>query len=196
MSEDIHTQNVQLLQTKPVQYDRMMVVLHWLLALGLVYQLGLGLWMDDLPKEPVGYRAQWFNLHKSIGICLGLFILWRLGWRITHSVPAPVNPAPSWQHKTSTLTHWGMYVCMLLLPVTGFAGSNFSAYPVKFFGIELPKLFDPDPALKSLMSDSHEWFASVFMTLVLLHFLAALWHTWVKRDGLLRRMAWGRADSN
>jgi cytochrome b561 len=85
---------------------------------------------------------------------------------------------------------------MLLLPITGFAGSNFSAYPVKFFGIELPKLFDPDPALKSLMSDSHEWLASIFMTLVLLHFLAALWHGWVKRDGLLRRMAWSRADSN
>jgi cytochrome b561 len=196
MSEDIHIQNVPLSQAKPVQYDRMMVVLHWLLAMGLLYQLGLGLWMDDLPKEPVGERAQWFNLHKSIGICLGLFILWRLGWRITHSVPAPVNPAPSWQHKTSTLTHWSMYACMLLLPITGFAGSNFSAYPVKFFGIELPKLFEPDPALKSLMSESHEWLASIFMTLVLLHFLAALWHGWVKRDGLLRRMAWGRADSN
>jgi cytochrome b561 len=46
------------------------------------------------------------------------------------------------------------------------------------------------------MSASHEWLASIFMTLVLLHFLAALWHGWVKRDGLLRRMAWGRANSN
>jgi cytochrome b561 len=32
------------------------------------------------------------------------------------------------------------------------------------------------------------------MILVLLHFLAAVWHGWVKRDGLLRRMAWGRAN--
>ena len=109
MAEGLQTQNVQLLQAKPVQYDRMMVVLHWLLAMGLLYQLGLGLWMDDLPKEPVGERAQWFNLHKSIGLCLGMLILWRLGWRITHSVPAPVNPAPYWQQKTSALTHWSMY---------------------------------------------------------------------------------------
>lgn len=178
----------------PVQYDRMMVVLHWVLAIGLVYQLGLGLWMDELPKEPVGYRAQWFNLHKSTGLCLGVLILWRLGWRVTHSVPLAVNARGSWQHKASTFTHWGMYICMLGLPITGFAGSNFSPYPVKFFGIELPKLFEPDPAWKSVMSESHEWLASLFMILVLLHFLAAVWHGWVKRDGLLRRMAWGRAN--
>ena len=178
----------------PVQYDRMMVVLHWVLAIGLVYQLGLGLWMDELPKEPVGYRAQWFNLHKSIGLCLGMLILWRLGWRVTHSVPTAANPSGTWQHKASKVTHWGMYTCMLALPITGFAGSNFSAYPVKFFGVELPKLLDPDPAWKSVMSESHEWLASLFMILVLLHFLAAVWHGWVKRDGLLRRMAWGRAN--
>ena len=52
--------------TAPMQYDRMLVVLHWVLAIGLIAQLGLGIWMEELPKEPPGYRAQWFNIHKSI----------------------------------------------------------------------------------------------------------------------------------
>jgi cytochrome b561 len=194
MAQEAHPNMETPATPAPVQYDRMMVVLHWLLALGLIYQLGLGLWMDELPKEPVGYRAQWFNLHKSIGMCLGLLILWRLGWRVTHSVPVSANASGTWQHKLSLLTHRAMYACMFLMPLSGFLGSNFSQYPIKFFGWALPKWFAPDPDMKSLLSEVHELTATVFMALVALHFAAVLWHVWVKRDGLLRRMAWGRAN--
>ena len=180
--------------TAPLQYDRMMVVLHWVLAIGLIAQLGLGVWMEDLPKEPPGYRAQWFNLHKSIGLCLGFLILWRLGWRVTHSVPAPVNPIDSWQQKLSTWAHRLMYLCMFLMPVTGFMGSSFSPYPVKFFGWALPKWFAPDPDLKSFFAEAHETSADIFMCLLALHFAAVLWHMFVKRDGLIKRMTWGRAN--
>ncbi len=180
--------------TAPLQYDRMLVVLHWVLAIGLIYQLGLGLWMEDLPKEPPGYRAQWFNLHKSIGLCLGFLILWRLGWRVTHSVPAPVNPLDSWQQKLATWAHRLIYLSMLLVPITGFLGSSFSAYPVKFFGWVLPKWVEPDPDLKSFFSEAHELSAFIFMCLLLLHFAAVFWHMFVKRDGLIKRMAWGRAS--
>ena len=87
-----------------------------------------------------------------------------------------------------------MYACMFLMPLSGFLGSNFSPYPIKLFGWALPKWFAPDPEMKSLLSEVHELTATVFMALVALHFAAVLWHVWVKRDGLLRRMAWGRAN--
>jgi len=115
-------------EASPMQYDRMLVAFHWLLALGLLAQLGLGLWMEDLPKEPVGVRAQWFNLHKSIGLCLGLAVLWRLGWRVTHSVPAPVDPLGSWSQRLADAAHKAMYLCMLLMPISGFFG-------IEFFGL-------------------------------------------------------------
>ena len=182
--------------TSPVQYDRMLVALHWLLALGLIFQLGLGLWMEDLPKEPVGVRAQWFNFHKSIGLCLGLAVLWRLGWRVTHSVPAPVNPFGSWSQRLADAAHKAMYACMLLMPISGFLGSNFSPYPVKFFGWALPRLFEPNPDMKSLLSEVHEGVATLFMCLVALHVIAVVWHVWVKRDGLLQRMTWRRAHTD
>jgi len=182
--------------TLPLQYDRMMVILHWVLAVGLIAQLGLGFWMADLPKEPVGYRAQWFNIHKSIGLCLGLLILWRLGWRVTHSVPASLDHVEVWKQKLATWNHRLMYLCMLLMPITGFIGSSFSAYPVKFFGWPLPKLWAPDPELKSIFSEVHETSADIFMCLMALHFAAVLWHVLIKHDGLLKRMTWGRASTD
>jgi cytochrome b561 len=176
----------------PLQYDRMLVVLHWVLAIGLFYQLGLGLWMEDIPKDPPGIRAGWFNLHKSIGICLGFLILWRLGWRVTHSVPAPPIGNTDFQNKLSQWAHRALYVCMVVLPVSGFMGSSFSPYPVKFFGLPLPKLWEPSPEGKELFSEIHEVTAFVMMIIIILHISAAVWHQWVKRDGLLRRMGWSR----
>ena len=180
----------------PRRYDRVLVALHWLLALALIGQLVLGLWMVDLPKEPPGYRGGWFNVHKSIGLVIALFVVWRLGWRVTHPAPAAVATAGTWQHIVSKLNHVLMYVCMLAMPLTGFIGSNFSQYPIKFFGVVLPRLFEPQPDMKALLSEIHELFAIVFMGLVALHLAAVVWHVLVKRDGLLQRMAWGRAADN
>jgi cytochrome b561 len=50
---------MQVTDTK--RYDRMLVLLHWLLALALIGQLVLGLWMVDLPKEPPGYRGSMYT---------------------------------------------------------------------------------------------------------------------------------------
>ena len=176
----------------PLKYDRMLVLLHWVLAMGLFYQLGLGLWMEDIPKDPPGVRAEWFNLHKSIGICLGFLILWRLGWRVTHSVPAPPIGNTEFQNKLSQWVHRLLYVCMVILPLSGFMGSSFSAYPVKFFGLPLPKLWEPSPEGKELFSTIHEVTAFLMMIVIILHISAAVWHQWVKRDGLLSRMGWSR----
>ena len=175
------------------RYDKVLVALHWLLALALIGQLLLGLWMVDLPKEPPGYRGGWFNVHKSIGLVIAVFIVWRMGWRITHPAPAAVNAPGTWQHIVSKLNHGLMYVCMVAMPVSGFIGSNFSQYPIKFFGYPLPRLFEPQPDMKELLSEVHELFAFLFMALIALHLAAVVWHVLVKRDGLLQRMRWGRA---
>ena len=183
-------------ETDPQRYDRILVLLHWLLALALIGQLVLGLWMVDLPKEPPGYRGGWFNVHKSIGLVIAVFIVLRLGWRISHPVPAAVAASGTWQNTVSKLNHALMYVCMLAMPLTGFIGSNFSQYPIKFFGTPLPRLFEPQPDMKALFAEVHELFATVFMALIALHLAAVVWHVLVKRDGLLHRMSWGRAADN
>ena len=183
---------------KPDKYNRVMVVLHWTLALGLLAQFGFGLWMEEIPKDPPGVRAFWFNLHKSFGIVLGFLVLWRLGWRVTHSVPADLPNTPDWQSKLAKLNHGLMYVIMFAIPITGFLGSSFSPYPVKFFGTALPRLWEADPEQKAFFSELHEASAFALMGLLALHLLAVLWHVVVKKDGLLQRMTWHNpvADSS
>lgn len=169
------------------KYNRVAIVLHWLLALGLLAQLFLGFWMEGVPKDPPGIRAGWFNLHKSIGLVLALIIVLRVIWRLMHA--APELPAlPAWQ---KTLAHWShrlLYVCMVLMPMSGFLGSSFTPYPIKFFGMPLPRLWDASADLKELFGAGHTATGFVMAGLVGLHIAAAIWHA-VRRDGVTQRMS-------
>ena len=44
--------------------------LHWLIAALFIGQFAWGWLMQEIPKSPPGMRADAFNFHKSIGLCL------------------------------------------------------------------------------------------------------------------------------
>lgn len=169
------------------RYATVPMALHWLMAVALIAQLALGFWMIDLPKSPPGLRAGWFNLHKSIGILLGLAVLLRLAarWRW----PAPPHPASlaRWQHHAAGITHALLYVGMVMLPLSGLLGSGFTPYPVKFFGFALPRWTEPWPAAKDFCSGLHFAAAWLVVAALALHLAGAAWHL-LRGDGIGRRM--------
>lgn len=162
------------------------MLVHWVLAVGLVAQVLLGWWMLDLPKSPPGLRAGWFNLHKSIGLTILLVALARIMWRL-HRPVAPDGALPEWQRRASRVMHALLYACMLMLPLTGLSGSNFTKYPVLYFGIPLPGWHHDWPAAKQLLSAVHLSVVWILMALAALHVAAALWH-WLRRDAVCARM--------
>jgi cytochrome b561 len=168
------------------RYGRVAVGLHWLLAVAFLGQLALGWWMTGLPKSPPGLRAGWFNVHKSIGLSIAIVVLLRLAWRITHRIAVP-HFLPHWQRVAASVTHALLYALMLLIPLSGYLGSAFSGYPVRYFGLVLPAWAAAWPQGKSFMSGLHLACIWTFMALVLLHVVAALWH-WARRDGIAARM--------
>ena len=167
-------------------YTHAAVLMHWVLAAALFAQLVLGWWMLDLPKNPPGLRAGWFNLHKSIGLTLALLVLLRLGRRAAQP-PGPAPGLPAWQRHAARVNHALLYMCMLLMPLTGLLGSNFTRYPVLYFGLKLPGWNQDWPAAKQLMSSIHYAVACLLMLLIVIHVTAALWH-WMRRDTVCARM--------
>jgi cytochrome b561 len=169
-----------------MRYDAGAVLLHWMIALLVLAQLALGFWMVALPDEGGG-QVRWFNLHKSIGLSLAVLVLARLAWRAVH--PAPAYPAgfPLWQQRAARAAHGGLYFCLLALALTGYLGSSFSGYPVRYFGIVLPGWGWKWPAAKLLLSDVHLALTWLLGALILLHVAAAVGHL-LRRDGLFARM--------
>ena len=179
------------------RYDAVALALHWSIALLALVQLALGWWMIDIPKTPVGVRAAWFNLHKSIGLTIGLLMLARLGWRLVHATPGLPGWLPRWQARVARASHALLYGALIVQPLVGYLGSSFTSYPILYFGRTLPHWGWDSPALKALCSEVHLALAGFITALVALHIAAALRHL-VRRDGVFDRMwpkarlAWGR----
>jgi cytochrome b561 len=174
------------------RYTAVAVGLHWLVAAMVLGQFVLGWWMQEIPKQPPGPRVEAFNLHKSIGMLIFALMVARMGWRLGH--PAPALPEmPRWQARLAHATHLLLYAVLVALPLTGYLGSAFSGYPVKFFGIELPAWLAKNAQLKEWMSVAHLALGWTLAAAFALHIAGVVKHTFVDRDGLWRRMTWSRA---
>jgi cytochrome b561 len=175
----------------PARYTNTAILLHWLLVVALLAQIGFGWFLGDVPRGTPA-RTIYVNLHKSTGMIIGLIILLRLYWRATH--PAPPLPAsmPAWERVAAKWSHVLLYVCMIVMPLSGYIASNFSKYGVNFFNaLKLPPWGRDDSAIYDLFNTTHMVTSFVFVTLIALHILAALRHL-LKRDGVFGRM-WSTA---
>lgn len=175
----------------PARYHPFAIALHWVIALLVFAQIALGWWMQEIPKSPPGLRAGWFNLHKSIGLTIGMLMLLRLGWRLRHPPPPLPASMPRWQAGAARASHFLLYACLIVQPLWGYLGSSFTPYPIKVFGVTLPHWGWDSPALKDLFSALHLGTAYLLMTVLTLHVAAALKHLLVDRDQIFGRM-WPR----
>jgi cytochrome b561 len=177
------------------RYTRTAIVLHWVIAFAFIGQYALGWWMQEIPKQPAGARADVFNLHKSIGLTILALMLVRIAWRLTHTPPA-MPPMDRWQSTLARLVHIALYTLLIVHPLAGYLGSVWSGYPVKLYGMTLPAWGSKMPALKDLMSTAHLWTSWLLAGAVLVHLGGVLKHTLLDGDRLLARMGVGRAPKD
>jgi len=173
------------------RYTRTAIALHWIVAALLIGQFALGWLMQEIAKQPPGPRAAAFNFHKSLGLTLLALMVIRLAWRATHR-PPPLPGMPAWQAWLAHATHWLLYAMIIALPLTGYLGSEFSGYPVKYFGITLPTFLGKNPQAKELMSVAHLTLTWILAGAVALHLAGVVKHGLIDDDGLLARMGIGR----
>jgi len=170
------------------RYDNVAVALHWILAIGILCQIALGLYLGEVPRNTPA-RTVWVNFHKSAGITLAVLILFRLYWRLTHSPPPLPATMAAWERFAARASHALLYVCMVGMPVAGYTATNFSRFGIKYFGLfELPPWGYEDRQIYAFFQGIHKTLAVIFMALIAIHIAAALRHVALDRDGILRRM--------
>lgn len=182
------------LTTHPV-YGAAARSFHWLTVAAVFVMLPLGLVMT--------YRGNVLNIwdattdalysaHKLIGFLLLWLTAGRLIYRLLHGVPPDEPSLAWWQRAGSHLVHWLLYGLLLVVPLLGWIGvSLFPALTV--FGLfDLPALTTPDEKAAGTMLGIHGKLALTLGAVAGLHILAALYHGFVRRDGVLRRMWPGR----
>jgi cytochrome b561 len=174
------------------RYGGPAILLHWLLALAIVGNFGVGLYMADLPFSVL--RVKLFNWHKWAGVTILALSALRLLWRLAHKPPpfsARVLAAmPVWQRRGATISHLAMYLLFFAVPLLGWAYSSAAGLQIVWFGVlPLPDLVSVDKEFaKQVLKPLHRNFAYILGGLVVLHVAAAVKHQFIDRDGLMRRM--------
>ena len=169
------------------RHDRLIVALHWLIALSIVALLGIGWYMVGVPQRTPA-RGFYYNLHKSLGILAAVLIVALIARRLTHRSPPLPDSMPGWERKAAYLGHVVLYLFMVLSVIAGYLTSSFSRFGPKFFGIPLPHWGWDDVALREKFAAAHRVMALVFAVLIAVHVAAALKHLLVDRDGVFQRM--------
>jgi cytochrome b561 len=144
--------------------------------------------MVNMP-ESARFRSLLFTLHKSVGMTIIVLVTIRIAWRARHPAPRLEVGLARWEKVVATGSHWLLYVVLVGMPVSGYLLDSAGGYPVSYFGLFSVPLLPKSPALSSAATWVHvavgQW---LVYTVISLHIAASVWHTFVRRDGVLDRM--------
>ena len=178
------------MSTQPTHFVLLARLLHWLMALMIIAMLFIGAGM----VTSVSQRHEWLiHLHKPLGIAILLLVVVRLLVRFSTRQPPLPADLPGWQVMAAKASHVLLYALMLVLPVLGWAMISASGEPVMLSNtLQLPSILPADAQVFALLRKAHGYLAYLLFLTVLLHLAAALFHGWVRRDGVLQSMLSGK----
>jgi cytochrome b561 len=173
------------------RYTSGAVAFHWTVAALIVFLGGLGLLFDDIPRES---RPFWINVHGTVGLIYLAVVLARIGWRFTHRPPDLPADIGAFCRRASAAAHHLLYLLMLVVPLLGVVAFVWHGRVFDYgllqlnFGVAMDKnVFRP-------AEEVHQLLAYALFALAGMHAAAAVWHQFVRRDGVLLRMMPGGAN--
>lgn len=175
-------------------YNPVSVLLHWTIALLIVGLLSMGFVMTRMGDDQLSLKFELYQWHKSFGVTVLLLTCLRLGWRLSHSAPAPLETG---FRKTAALaTHILLYILTFMVPIAGWAMVSVSPWnipTVLFEWVTWPHIpglsnIDGKAEAESTAKLVHALLAYSAAALVLLHVAAALQHQFWFTQAIFKRM--------
>jgi cytochrome b561 len=152
--------------------------------------LGLGLYMTKILPKDAPNHLQVYELHKSFGVMVLILVLIRITNRLMKGAPPLQETISKIERILAYLGHFGLYVLMIITPLSGYLMSNSFGFPVKFFGIKLPFLVSQNFDHGKIFALAHELLAYALLALVVIHILAVIKHRYFDKpeNDVLKRM--------
>ncbi|MEZ5813007.1 MAG: cytochrome b [Rhizobiaceae bacterium] len=172
------------MKSTQTRYGTVAVTIHWLSALAILALIGSGFraasLADSAAKETI------LSVHAPLGfLVLALTLLRIAWWWFFDRKPDPVGGDAAWQSFSARAVHLLFYIVIIGMAASGIGMMVLSgAGEILFGGAEraLPDFNDFAPRVP------HGIGARAMVALLALHVGAALYHHFIKRDGLIWRM--------
>jgi cytochrome b561 len=118
-----------------------------------------------------------------------VLVLFRIWSRRRYPPPPLPLDTPPMVRLAAHGSHMTLYALLFIMPVLGFLATNAWGFPLKVFNVlPMPVPFGKDEALAKVLSLLHWCGAIALVLLVAAHLSGVAYHTFIRRDGLLRRM--------
>lgn len=122
--------------------------------------------------------------HSSIGTVIAMLILIRISKRFIFKHQRPALHKASIQATAAKLTHYCLYLFMVLVPLTGYLTANFHELPVQLFG-SISLNGSANSETFTTLRFVHSTSVFILIALVSMHIVAALMHKFILRDNVL-----------
>jgi cytochrome b561 len=161
---------MERLVSVPVSYTRGQIILHWLIAALVLFQIFFHDAIEELwrarmngsaPNEPTP------TAHTIVGMLIFVLMIWRVVLRLRNGAPPPPADEHPVLRFVAAATHVVFYLLLLGMPVSGAVAW--------FGGLQLP-------------AAAHSTAGKVLIALVILHVAAALAHRFWFKSGVMERM--------
>ena len=172
-------------------YDDVAIALHWATAFLVIANFALAQTWDWFAKPTRGLME---DTHMSFGVLLTAVILARIVWRLIpgHQVSSLES---GWQRIAAKVTHYVLYALLVAEAALGFTFRWGAGRPMEFFGAGIPPLIgEIAKPLRRELREFHQWIGWAIIVIAALHAASALYHHYVLKDRVLRRMLPGAAS--
>jgi cytochrome b561 len=176
-------------QNNVSRYHPLLVLLHWLLAFLIIGALFFGATVLAHTSNAYPAKIEMLQKHMGAGVVILVLMLVRLLVRNRTTHPISASAGNPWLDRLAWISHRLLYVAVL-----GQAGSGI----IMALQVRLPQIVCghhgtlPADFWAYPIRYAHYGFSRLLIALIALHIVGALYHTFVVRDRLLRRMGFGR----
>lgn len=187
------------------RYRPIAMLLHWLIALGLVGMVIGGMTLHAMieatetggdhflfgPDGAIASTLAFSAVHKSFGFTVFALVLIRIAYRLANPPPPLPATMKRWERLAAHGTHILLYGLMLAMPISGWLMVSASPWgiPTVLFGVvQIPHILPQNAEVEAIMKTVHDVLSKLLIAAFVVHVAAALRHQFVLKDGVLLRM--------
>jgi cytochrome b561 len=172
------------------RYGGVAQAFHWITAILVLVAFLYG---PGGSEQRVYSAARDFDrqLHETLGLSVLILSALRLAWRAFDRHPDP-EPVPLWMGFAAKAVQVLLYILLFVVPLTAISGAWLEGHPLTWLGGEIGPWLPTSHDLGKTIAEVHGWLGDVILWVAGLHAVAALYHHFVLKDGVLRSMLPGR----
>src|ERR1035437_3934045 len=128
------------------------------------------------------------QLHETLGLFVFALVVLRVLWRTVDTRPDHL-PLAQWMEIASKAVQGALYLLLFAVPLTAVAGAWLEGHPLTLLaGVQIQPLVGISHATGATIATIHTWLGDAILWLAGFHALAAIYHHFVLKDGVLVSM--------